>query len=307
MMQRSAAISAVFVLLVLTMICAPSRAQNTIPTSFELDPAVRTAMDAAWLTDDERQELRINHGVWEPADLDTPVHQARAALMTASYEAPSLTNPAVPATIRAEALVQRGDLQAALTLLADDDSLTAGRLRAAALEGLGRNDEALDAVNTVIGARNDVDDTAAHATEIVKAMIIRARLQGQPSRDFQDMLDELGRIRANLDRLYWPARLTEARLLADKHKINEAYAAAIETLHLNPRCAEAWLLLGQMSIERFDFDSCQNIITALHNINPSNPLAELLDIEYRLVRDDPDSALDTATQLLDRLPRFRPA
>ena len=69
------------------------------------------------------------------------------------------------------------------------------------------------------------------------------------------MMTELGRAREEIDRLDWRPRLMEARLLVEKHKRAEAIPALHETLSLNPRCAEAWFLLGRIALGGFDFDS----------------------------------------------------
>ena len=60
----------------------------------------------------------------------------------------------------------------------------------------------------------------------------------------------LARAHQELDRLYWPAKLAEAQLLFDKDNEQDAVEALHETLSLNPRCADAWFLLGRIARSR---------------------------------------------------------
>jgi len=55
---------------------APLLARQSDPVS----PALRQALGAEWLSDDERRDLRVRHGLWEEGDLDSPARRARAAL-----------------------------------------------------------------------------------------------------------------------------------------------------------------------------------------------------------------------------------
>jgi len=290
-----------------TLLVRHTEARQDFPTSFELDQSVVDAMNAEWFSENERRTMRVFHGVWDPEDLDTPVRRALASLQRWSLDDEVFDDPHVPLSWRANALLQRGELAGALTLLEGQTTVQALRRRAAALEGLGRYDEALVAADEAIAAGRASEESAEVVTETVRAMIIRARLQGQPSQDFQAMLDELARVRTEIDRLYWPSRLVEAELLTEKHKSREALMALVEVLRLNPRCSTAWWLIGRLMLERVDFATCERIMTSLRDINATHPLATLLEAEYLLVRDDPTTALDMLTQLIDRMPRFREA
>ncbi|MEM7227392.1 MAG: tetratricopeptide repeat protein [Planctomycetota bacterium] len=301
-----------FMLMLVTMSVAGSVAvaqgQQSLPDRVELSEAVATAMNAEWLTDDERKSMRVFHGVWDDRDLDSPERRAIAAVLAYDFDNPILTSPEVSFHVRADAAMRRGDLRDALALLEGVAGVRAARQRGEALESLGQYDEALKAVNEAIRIWRAADDVdAAMVTDGVHAMAIQARLQGQPARNYQTMLDELSRVRTDYDRLYWPARLAEAYLLAEKHNTGEAMRAAFETLSLNPRCIDAWYLLGRLSLQRFDFESSSNTAKAIRRLNDRHPLAIMLVAEFRLVRDDPDNALDVLTQLIDRYPKIRQA
>ena len=96
-----------------------------------------------------------------------------------------------------------------------------------ALESMGDVQGAEQATaRAAVAARSRRIDSAADLTEAVRAMIVRARIQGQPARDFQTMLDLLARAHQQLDRLYWPARLAEAELLYSKDERGRAAEAA---------------------------------------------------------------------------------
>jgi tetratricopeptide (TPR) repeat protein len=279
-----------------------------VPQLVDLHPPAQAAIDAHWLTDAERRALRVFHGVWDERDLDTPQARATVALEAWDFDHAALSDPAVAAEIRAEALARRGELREAIAVLSQADSNRAARIRAEALEGLGEYDAADQAVAAPIRRllETRTDDPEA-LTEGVRALVVRARIQGQPARDYRAMLMLLTRAHQELDRLYWPARLAEARLLIDKDNEKQAIDALHETLALNPRSSDAWYTLGRVALRRFDFDSVTLVARHLRTLNPRHPLADLLLAEARLYRDDPDGAWELLEPLLERLPKSREA
>ncbi len=279
-----------------------------VPEQVPLQPAAQAAIDAAWLTPAERSALRVFHGVWDDRDLAEAPERAQVALNAWSFDDPALSDPSVPAELRAEALLLRGELQQAIATLEGATSNRAARIRAEAFEGLGDQKSADKAVDAPVRdlLRQRTEDTEA-LTEGVRALVVRARIQGQPSRDYQEMMDLLGRAHQQLDHLYWPARLSEARLLIEKDNVAKAVDALHETLSLNPRCAEAWYTLGRVALGRFDFDSVTLATDRLHRIDRHHALADLLEAESRLVKDDPDGARLLLGPLLARWPTLRPA
>ncbi|MCZ6835262.1 MAG: hypothetical protein O7G85_05750 [Planctomycetota bacterium] len=208
--------------------------KQLVPESFILNDVASKAIGAEWLTEAERRELRVFHGVWDRRDLIHPTDQAFIALNAWNFDDPSLSNPKVPVEIRAEALLNKGEVRDALALLEDTLSIRASRIRAEAYEMLGEMDKAEDAVGPAIALllAKQIEDPD-ELTEAVKAMVIRARIQGQPSRDFQTMMSLLAKAGHQIDRLYWPARLEEAKLLLDKHNTRVAVQVLAPSLQLN--------------------------------------------------------------------------
>ncbi|MHC5004174.1 MAG: hypothetical protein ACYTJ0_13750, partial [Planctomycetota bacterium] len=212
-----------------------------VPEAATLSEGARRAIEATWLTDEERSDLRIFHGVWDERDLRGPHQRAGVAVDAWRLDDPALADPACPELLRGEATFLRGELRQAIELLEPLEDLRAVRLVAEAYETLGDHDAASRAAGRAV-SRLQAEQVAGAAdlTEGVRALMVRARLQGQPGRDFQSMLDLLARAHQELDRLYWPAKLAEAELLLEKDHEQEAIVAIYETLRLNPRCSEAW-------------------------------------------------------------------
>jgi len=304
----AAALAAVLVLTVAAPAFAQRGERALVPPTFNLRPAVTAAVEADWLSDDERRQLRLFHGVYDEPDLDTPARRAQAAVWAWRLDDPALGDPEVPATIRAEALALAGEYEIALETLDGETSLRAQRLRAEALEALGRGDEADAAVDgplrTLTGRRVE---SAGEMTDGVLAMLVRARVRGQPSRDHQTMLTLLAQAHQDLDRFHWPSRLVEGMLLLEKDDIVHAVEALHETLELNPRSSEAWFALGEAALSRFDFGGTVAAATALRRTNPEHPLAAMLLAGMALVQDDPETAARELAPVLDRYPRQRRA
>ena len=110
---RTAAVAA------LACIAGPAMAQqpSLIPDRAVLHPAAQTAIDAQWLTDEERKDLRVFHGVWDDRDIDSPTRRAAVTLNAGDFDDAALSDPSVPVELRAEALLGRGDLDNAIRLL----------------------------------------------------------------------------------------------------------------------------------------------------------------------------------------------
>ena len=291
----------------------PAQDRPLIPDPPTLMPAVRAAIMADWLTAEERSHLRVFHGVWDERDLSTPDRAAAVALNAWDFSNPALANEAADPTIRAEALLLQGEPAHALELLdaADDERLPAyraARVRAEAHEAMGQFEQALDLMAGPIRnmLRERISDPA-ELTEGVRLLIIRARIAGQPARDFQTMVSLLARVHQEMDRLHWPARLVEAQLLADKDNEQDAITALHEVLALNPRCAEAWYALGRIALQRFAFDGAAQVAFVLRRLNPGHPLATLLLTESMLIQNDPEGAREELAPLLERYPAMRPA
>ncbi len=290
-----------------------SQDRPLIPGRPSLMPAAREAISADWLTADERSQLRVFHGVWDDSDLTTADRAAFVALNAWDFSNPALANEAADVTLRAEAKLLSGNPAGAVALLDAADAgdlprFRAARIRAEALEAMGRFEEARDVMAEPIRVmlRERIEDPA-ELTEGVRLLILRANIAGQPARDFQTIMRLIARVHQELDRLHWPAHLVEAQLLAAKDNEQDAILALHEVIALNPRCAQAWYELGRIALNRFAFDAAAQVADTLRRINPSHPLASLLLAESALIQNDPDAARDELAPLLERYPTMRPA
>lgn len=289
----------------------------------ETAEAVLRLLDAPYLTEEERRELRIFHGGWTPEDLDTPSRRARAALMVGALTDPSLRDASVPAEDRAEGMLLRGELAEAVSLLEGLTTLRAMRIRGEALEGLGRFEEAGAVLEPLAEQlRRERLESASDLVEGARGLMIRARVVGQEGergQDFRAIMGLLARARDELDRLYWPAHLAEAELLYEKDNPQQAEQALLEALRLNPRAAEAWRLYGQMIVGAFDFPRAERIAARLDAIveveanqnaedhAAESPYARLVLAQSRLRQRDPDSARDQVSRVLKDYPLMRAA
>ena len=287
------------------------------PPEVRLAPVAERALGAPYLTEAERGAMRVFHGVWEPGDLVDPWHRAEAAMIAGVWDDASFLEESVPADRRAEALLSRGELRAAIELLnqIETPSLRAMRLRAEALEQLGEFRAADDAVAPVVALlTTGAEAGAADLVEGVRAMRVRSRVRGLPAQDFRAMMGLLARAR-ELDPLYWPAALEEARLLHAKDNFKEAGEAASEVLGLCPRSADALTLLAQMSVQGFDFDRTEAIAAALDAGAASvgapaageawSPMGRVWLAQAMLRQNDPDEAETILAPVIERYPRER--
>lgn len=278
-----------------------------------ISPALQQLLDAAYLTDAERLVLRIEHGLWEEADLETPAMRARAALIAGVYAVAAFDDEDAGTLDRAEAMLGRGDPARAIELLGEESSLRAVRLRAEALFNLGRFDEAdatvQVAVDRMLGER--VED-AAEMAEGVRALMLRSVVRGSARAkggDFRTIKRIIEQARDELDRLSWRVRLVEAELLYDKHNPSDAAVALAETLALNPRCADAMTLLARIAVDSFAFDEAERIAGELDALAEGfggvSVDAGLIRARMRLRQRDPAGAAEVVAPLRGQLPHHR--
>lgn len=295
---------------------ATAQARNAGDTAIEPSPAVQRALDAAYLTEDERVQLRLFHGLWTPVDLAEPAIEARAALLAGDLSNPTFEHPDAHPLDRAEAMILRGEVRDAITLLRGQDSMRALRLEAMGLELLGDLD-GVEAVtdNAVRRLATQAANSAEELTEGVHALVIRARAVGveQGSQDYQLMTQLLANVREEMDRLYWPARLVEAQILEARDNRPEARDALLETLALNPRAAQAWYTLGLGHVRAFNFDAAEAVANELDRIasrvrdGATSPYATLIRARSLLRQKEPRLAGEAMDTLLADLPDMRPA
>jgi tetratricopeptide (TPR) repeat protein len=250
--------------------------------------ALLELLEQDYLSEAERAQIRVSHGLWEEADLDTPARRAAAALIRGDYLDESLSDPAVPVLDRAEGALRRGSAGDAVVLLEGETSLRAKRLLAESLIDLGefaRAKEVLMAAAAVVsgGGVSDGDELA----EGVRCALLLTRLA--PPREagvigHQQMLGHLARARDELDRFSWRAHLTEAWLLYEKDRYQEVAQAIEGALALNPRSAEGLWLWGLVCVDTFDFPRGEAIANKLDELaSPSvSPWAACLRAYVRM-------------------------
>jgi cellulose synthase operon protein C len=280
----------------------------------EISGAVRKAIDAEFLSEEERKDLRVFHGVWTETDLDTPRRKAKAALIRGAYDDASLSDGEVEVEDRAEAMLQRGDLEQAVGLLAETPSVRAMRIKAEALKGLGRVRESGEVLDALVKRLDAPGVTVADLVEGVRARLIRARVQPQKEPaggDFKRMQAVLSDVYQKLDRLYWPALVAEAELLYEKNNPKQAGEAAIQALTLNPKAAAAWLVLGKITVDQFNFERTESVAAQLEGLlestgdGPVSAEAAVIIAKAQLRQNDPDAADAALDRALERYPRMR--
>lgn len=298
---------------------AQRAAETGAPKTLPVPPtaqAVLTTLEAEYLTDAERADRRVFHALWLASDLDDPARRARAAILCGVIDDPSLTNPAAAVEDRAEALFLRGEPAEALSLLADHPSPRAARLRGECLETLGKLDDANQAIEPVIAALSvETGRTAESVTEGVRALMLRARLEGRPADDYNRMLQTLNAAQQDIDRLYWPAITTQAQLLAEKDNAGDAAKAAEEALTLNASAADAWALVGRLAVESFNFPLADLVADQLDRIarrfneqpGTTSWQGDLIRARAWMRQNDPDFAEVHVKRILARFPHHREA
>ncbi len=284
--------------------------------------SVAALLNASYLTDAERAAKRVFHGQWTDADLNTPALRAQAALIRGAYDDPALSDPTTPAPDRAQAAILCGDFAIALDLIGpketDQDSLRIRRLRGEALEGLGRFDDALKAVESALaptqdGTRAMESLSGTDVAELVQAWVLHARLAGagkgagggdDAANEYRTVQGWLTHARNELDKLAWPVRLAEAKLLVSKDNRAQGGEAALEVLSLNPKCAEAWAIAGELAVDGFNFEAAESIAARIEEVAGGTTIESAAILaRARLRLSDPDGAELVLAPALEKFPR----
>ena len=304
-------------LLLAVVFSGPALAQNGgFPESVAPSPAVLEAVTAPYLTDGERKDFRVLHGIFDDLDLDTPTRRARVALERWRLDDPALVDASVPLHLRVEALLRAGrhvevlaatnEMRAATDGHAGDDAENGVDLkllsrRAQSLAALGKRAEAEKLAKNA--AARDALANARDVEEILAAVelgVLRMRLDAQAAGEYRTLLAALARARNEIDRLDPRIRMREAQLLADRHAMKDAAAALGEALGLCPRSADGWRLAGEIAIAQFNFDGATSAAAALRRLDPMHPYAAFLDAHSNLVQDDPPAAMKALDPLIVR-------
>ncbi len=282
------------------------------PWMERLDPIARRLVEAPYLTEQERAEKRIFFGVWEADDLITPHRQAEAALRTWDLTAPILLERAEAdepmRRLRAQAALHRGECDLALEYVEGLDDVASARIRAEALWWLGRHEESREVVDAVRDQWiTGAFESAPDLTEAARCLSLRARLRGLGAAEYQTIMGILAEVGQRIDRTYWPAKLAEAEVLVEKSNRQEAGEALQEVLSLNPRCSEAWYLLGRLTAESYNFEAADSVVASLNEIHPQHPLARLITARSALVQGFARQADGEVTAVVRAFPQQREA
>jgi predicted Zn-dependent protease len=286
-------------LVVLMAMPAPAADMPPIKPS----PTVVNLLDDP-LTDDA---LRIFFGRWDGLEHPTVEQQAQIALQRYDLSHPSLIDPAVSPAMRAQAARLRGDPRQAIAILESEPPTPEHALiLARCLIDTGQFNEATQRLIAFRETnRSRTWDDPRSLTAAAELLVLLARLEGRPAQDYHQAMDMLGRVRNELDMLYWPACVAEAALLMGKDNNPDALAATLEALALNPRASVAWYHLGQLSVDSFQFDKAAFCIDKLREINDQHLLADLLAIRSHLAQKDIAGARQALASARQRYPDNR--
>jgi cellulose synthase operon protein C len=284
----------------------------------ELGEAAQALLEQPYWKPAERRELRVRHGVWEPEDLADTKLRAQAALSRGAYDDTSLSEPQADVLDRAEATLRMGEPERAIAELGDAMLPRALRIRGEAQIDLGRTDDAertLQALAELVATQSEL--AADDAGEAARGLVLLARLRGAEgphSVGYQDILAMLGTARDTKDRLSWRVQLAEALLLYEKDAYDQAGEALEAVLYLHPRCAEAWLLLGRLNVDSFQFVQAESIAARLdelaapvgrESLPPPSLSGQIVRALIRLRQNEGAEALAQLQPLLARVPQHR--
>lgn len=304
--HRQGLIAGFFALLCLHLPASTMLAQDADLEEVPTSPTLTRILTSPALDDDARRRLELFHGQWEGFEPTTLNEEAALARGRFRLQDRVISDPQVDALLRARVLLFRGEAQAVLALLEQNETVAAGYLKARALEDLGRLGEAVELLKPLRARfQHETLDDPAELTAAARAIVLLAHLEGRPSQDYQLALRLLSKAYQEIDPLYWPARVAEAELLMSKDNREEAAAALEEALAYNPKAGEAWYLLGRLSVEGYNFDGASDISQRLRQINPLHPLADLLDIRSFLRQRDVASARRVLQPALSSFPKNR--
>ena len=308
-MRRSSRIGLVTTLVISAM-CAQAQIAPTLSDGENKafpEPApsasLLTFLSADYLSDEERADLSVRHGVWEPEHLADARRMALSALIRGAYADQELSNPEIPVEIRALGALGRGDPAAALSLLEGVESPQSKSIRARALWDSGRmNDAAREAQPLwdmlISGQEGDPDTIVACA----QASLILIRVNGTARGDgeeYRKIMQELGRVRTQIEPLSFGACLAEAQLLYAKDNYADSGKALDEALKLNPRNAESWALFGQLMVDSLELDKAEAIaarldLLAAPNVSPHAAIVRARAAMRRNRWSDATRAIDDA-------------
>ncbi|MSR41505.1 MAG: hypothetical protein EXS10_06340 [Phycisphaerales bacterium] len=277
---------------------ASVNAQTFVPEVAPLAPELVDAVNATHLSKEERKDFRVAHGIYDDSDLDAPTRIAIAALHAWRLDDPVFLDDTIAVELRAESLARQARFPELLALLKDAPSALAAAMRAEAYFALDRDEEAREEIRTSaekLPAATRAGDLVGRARLI--ALGIRLGADGNDGE--RAILALLARARQEFDRFDATPRLMEGERLAARGALEPAVNALLEALARNPRESAAWRLLGDLAIERFDFEGAERAAHALRRIAPRHPLAATLDARAALLREDVRAAMSALNPLTE--------
>jgi len=261
----------------------------------------KEAMPASPSDDRSAREL-LNEGSYEKAIeayealaedpsnvLEAGIGLARCRLHTGKYDEGIAGLTALAATESAdwhyafaELLRRKGRYSEVLDharLAAKRDKNHAGArlLLARTLELLGRLDEALDAYrwfDRQLTERAELPQDAEWITDTALGFLRYSVLTGTDvTRRTQHVLHEMLQIAyGRVDRTYWPARIAAAELLREKFNNDEEDGSVSDyeaALRINSNLSEAHVGLGEVRLERYDFEETDRRAELALEVNPN--------------------------------------
>ncbi|CAN5872489.1 hypothetical protein BH11PLA1_BH11PLA1_15800 [soil metagenome] len=246
-----------------------------------VSPLVKGALEGEFLTELERSDLRVAHGLETAEDLARTAPRARAALQRGVYLDASLRwraggpqpEAGSPEEYRldcAEAALRRGDLDEVLRLTGASAGVRAARLRAEVwweagdISGAARQANEAIAHLAALAAKTTNEPSPQDLIEAARAGVILLRCgdaapahedgaanEGAVEAQFQSVMSLLARAR-RADPLSWQAPLAEAEVLFEKDNFPEAVKALESAALLNPASARVLALQGQIAVASFN-------------------------------------------------------
>lgn len=260
---------------------APQPEHVQDPFAVKLSPLVKRLLDDELLSEQQRRQLALFHGQWD--DLGDQAtwdinERASFALQRGDALNPVFDENNVEPKLRARAMLLRGEPRHVADMLEDDTSLEAMLLKAIALEEQGKIPVAVALLQPLRSRlEQETIRSASELTAAAEALVMLARLEGQPDVDYFLAMDLLGRVRKDIAASYWPASLAEARILDAKQNRAESFEAWREALSFNPNNAGIWYTAGRFTLDSYDFDNTQTAIEKLFELSPDGPMGMMLE------------------------------
>lgn len=288
---------------------APQPEQAPDPFKVERAPLVERLLKDDLLSEEQRRQLALFHGQWdnlgEMADWQIN-ERASFALQSGDALNHVFDEPQVDPKLRARAMLLRGEPQVVEALLQNDTSIEAIYLTAIALEEQGKMAEAVGRLQPLRSRlEQETVRSASELTAAAEALVMLARLEGQPDVDYFLAMDLLGRVRKDIAPFYWPASLAEARILNSKQNRAESFEAWREALSFNPNNAGIWYTAGRFVLDTYDFDNTQKAVEKLYELSLDGPLGMMLEARSLLRQREYDQAVAKLESARDFYPNHR--